>query len=242
MFSLFKRKPKGPELWEYPDQDALSRSGAAFVRGIARMAVKQRGVFRLCISAAPNVLALCRMLPQGMQQNALDWDTVHLFFAWERKDEDTGLPLALEMVRQHLLPVAPLAEKNLHPLPVLQGRANAVALYEQDIEHHFQTPVSPTPPPWDMLLIDVGADGSLGALAPGDPALDMPSRWVSPLQNSAVGLTLHALEGAGNALLLATGSDAAEMANWARLPDENFKYLPAGGFSPRGRRVWLTDH
>jgi len=241
MFSFLKRKPRGPEIWDYPDLDALARSGAAFVRGIARVAVKQRGVFRMCISAAPNVLALCSMLPQGMRQNALDWDAVQLFFAWERMDPDTGLPLALEQTREHLLRVGSLPEQNLHPWPLQQGADNAVALYEQELERHFGMPVSATPPPFDMLLLDVAPDGSLGALAPGDPALDMPVRWAATLSGGAVGLPLHALEGASNSLLLATGEDCAGIVQAARSPGDTFRDLPAGRFSPQGRRVWLTD-
>lgn len=241
MFSLFKRRPRGPEIWEYPEFDALCRSGAAFVRGIARMAVKQRGVFRLCISAAPNVLALCRMLPHGMRQNAMEWSAVHLFWAWEVLEGDAQIPLALERTRQHLLETTPVPEKNLHPIPLQQGVDTAIACYEQELEAHFRKPVSQGPPPWDMLLLDVNADGSLGALAPDEPALDMPSRWVAQLAGGALGLTLHALEGAENALLLATGRETSEVVAAARTPDEDFKRLPAGGFSPRGRRVWLTD-
>lgn len=241
MFSLFKRRPRGPEIWEYPELDALCRSGAAFVRGIARMAVKQRGVFRLCISAAPNVLALCRMLPHGMRQNAMEWSSVHLFWAWEALESDSQAPLALERTRQQLLETAPVPEENLHPIPVQQGADSAIASYEQELEAHFRMPVSQGPPPWDMLLLDVGGDGSLGTLPPEDPALDMPARWVARHAGGALGLTLHALEGAENALLLATGQETAAIMAAARAPDEGFKRLPAGGFSPRGRRVWLTD-
>ena len=117
----------------------------------------------------------------------------------------------------------------------------AIALYEQELEAHFRMPVSQGAPPWDMLLLDVGGDGSLGALGPEDPALDMPSRWIARLQNGAVGVTRHALEGADNALLLATGDESRGVLQAARAPDDAFKQLPAGGFSPRGRRVWLTD-
>lgn len=253
MFSFLKRKPRGPEIWDYPDLDALCRSGAAFVRGIARLAVKQRGVFRLCVSAAPNVLALCQMLPRGTRQSALEWDAMHLFFAWERRDDANPDGEALGRTRLSLLDTTPLREKNVHSIAVKKGIENAVALYEQDLERHFQMSVSsvssvssasalsPTPPPWDMLILDVNADGGLGGLLPGDPALDAPARWVAPLRGGAVGLTLRALEGAANALLLATGEEARSIVAQARTPDETFRTLPAGGFSPAGRRVWLTD-
>lgn len=239
---FFKRKPRGPEIWDYPDLQSLCRSGAAYVREMARLRLREAEVFSLCIDPTPVVLSLCELLPTGPLHAALDFSRVHLFWAWERTGPADSAGQALEAVRRQLLQRTPFPPENLHPIPVQHGVENAVALYEQELERFFQLPVSPRQaPPWDMLLLSVGADGSLGALQPGSPALDLPERWVTALPDGRVALTLHALEGARNALLPAVGAQLRPLLERARQPDSEFRDLPAGGFAPAGRRVWLME-
>lgn len=237
---FFKRKPRGPEIWDFPDLDALIRSGAAFVREMAHLAVRQRGCCNVCISASPEVLQLCAALPFGPQHAAIDWSRLHVFWAWERSlSAEDCAESALQRTKRALRNTQ-LPGVNLHPIPMEHGTARAVAGYEHELERHFQQSASIEPPPWDILLIDVGADGGLGGLLPGDPALNKPTRWAAALSHGGVGLTLRALEGARNALLLAAGPDKHSIAARARTPDPAFKELPAGCFTPMGRRIWLT--
>lgn len=239
---LFRRKPRGPEIWDYPDRESLNRSGAAFVREMARLRTRKGEPFTICISPAREVLDLCELLPYGPQHAAMQWDLVHLFWAWDKRAVEGAGESLFHTSQTRLRERLPIPDTNLHPIPVNKGEESAVALYEQEMERFFRTSVSPhTLPPWDMLLLDVGAGGKLGALDTGDPALDKPSRWASPLQDGSVGLTLRAMEGAENALLIATGASLREMVDLARAPDERFRTLPAGAIAPRGRRVWLTD-
>ena len=163
-------------------------------------------------------MQLCAALPFGPQHAAIDWSSLHVFWAWERSlSAEDSAESALQRTKRALRNTQ-LPGVNLHPIPMEHGTARAVAGYEHELERHFQQSASIEPPPWDILLIDVGADGGLGGLLPGDPALNKPTRWAAALSHGGVGLTLRALEGARNALLIAAGPDKHSIAARARTP------------------------
>src|SRR5262249_59277086 len=92
----------------------------------------------------------------------------------------------------------------------------AARTYEKELQKECPTVDDPA---FDVLLLNVGEDGSVASLFPGSPALDEKSRWVMPVRAPAsettaerITLTLPILNRARAVILLAVGAARSALA------------------------------
>lgn len=139
----------------------------------------------------------------------VDWSRVHVFQVDERIAPEGHSDRNLTHLRESLLSHAPLAEQNLHAMPVNAGDLEAAA------EQYAMTLQSVCQGVLDVVHLGLGADGHTASLVPSDPVLDIFDRDVAITQlyqgRQRMTLTYPVLNRARDVLWLATGKSKQEM-------------------------------
>ncbi len=244
---FFKRRPRGPEIWDFRNATDLCRSGAAFVREMLLLRMRSNGGVSLCISASPPVLRICELLPEAPRQGALLWERLHLFWAWERasRDADAAAFSAFELTRRALLSRVQWPEANIHPIPLVQNPETARQEYAATLGAFFGSEPRETPPAWDMVILEVDEHGGLAGLplasAAGDGPTPVSAPGYEPCPGARLALPLDMFAKARNVLLVAMGASVQPVVAAARAGGEALERYPASRFKPKGRLVWLTE-
>ena len=181
-------------------------------------------------------------LPAGTFQRAiyaelrlasLDWSRVEFFFVEER-----GVPAG------HPASAFAEAEYRLFDNPRVEShQVHRVEGAEPDLERVAERYAEELPERFDVLLLEPGADGHLGALYPDSPAFD-DERDVVPLEladhkpRRRVMLAPRVIEAAREVVVAASGPALAEVTARVLEGDEAPRTLPAALL--RGR-TWIVD-
>lgn len=250
---FFKRRPRGPEIWDFRNATDLCRSGAAFIREMLLLRMRSNGGVSLCLSASVPVLRICELLPEAPRQGALLWERLHLFWAWERapqtaQDPDAAFS-AFELTHRALLSRVQWPEENIHPIPLAQDPETARREYAAALGAFFGPGPRETPPAWDMVVLEVDERGGLAGLpltSGAEPGADgeAPPFLTSGYEacpGARLALPLDMFAGAHNVLVVAMGGAARPVVAAARAGGVALEASPASRFKPQGRLVWLTD-
>jgi 6-phosphogluconolactonase len=165
----------------------------------------------------------------------LPWAAVEWCLADERCD-DAADPLAhAKVVRDSLFGPRGVAAARIHAPLVDGGDAGAVAARYVEVLARVLGPDGVL----DVVVLGIGADGALGALAPGTPALDAPTTVavVRVGDPPRVAMTPAILTRARNVVVTAVGPETAP-AVAAALRDGRG---PAACLLPSERVTWVVD-
>jgi 6-phosphogluconolactonase len=152
------------------------------------------------------------------------------------------------MARALLLGPLGLPSERVHRISAEGPDASAAAVaYQAEIAAALGAPADGSPPPLDLVLLGLGADGHTASLFPGSPALEERRRWVVVQFVPALGqdrftLTVPMLNCAREVIVLVSGGDkAAALAAVLEGPEEPERW-PAQLIRPgSGRLLWLAD-
>jgi 6-phosphogluconolactonase len=203
----------GPDEVEImPDAASVAARAAAYVAGVARLTVAERGRFTFAVSGGHTPWAMFAALAE----HELPWDKTSIFQVDERVapagDPDRNLT--------HLRASLPAgADAEIDAMPV----------EDEDLEAAAERYGQLLPQPLDLVHLGLGPDGHTASLVPGDPVLDVDDRDVA-LTGTYQGrrrmtLTYRALNGARERLWLVTGEDKHEAVRRLRAGDTA---IPAG--------------
>ena len=155
------------------------------------------------------------------------WGRVSILFGDERcvppDHADSNYRMAREALLDHVAPAT------VHRMPGELGPDEAAAAYSRVVARLA---------PLDIVVLGIGEDGHTASLFPSDSALSAKG-WVVGIRNSPkppperVTLTLQALRGAHQVLILATGAGKAQAVTMAKRQE-----VPSGMIA--GAR-WLLD-
>ena len=155
------------------------------------------------------------------------WGRVTVLFGDERcvapDHPDSNYRMAREALLDHVAPAT------VHRIPGELGPDEAAAAYSRVVAGLA---------PLDIVVLGIGEDGHTASLFPGDPAVNARG-WAVGIRNSPkppperVTLTLQALRGAHQVLILATGAGKAQAVSMAKRQE-----VPSGMIA--GAR-WLLD-
>jgi 6-phosphogluconolactonase len=164
----------------------------------------------------------------------MPWASVHVLQVDERVAPAGDVDRNLTQLRASLLEHAPLAERNIHPMPVDAPDLTAAA---RDYAHLIET-LAGTPPVCDLLHLGLGPDGHTASLVPGDPVLAVTDRDVAltgPYQGRRrMTLTFPVLNRSRRLLWLVIGADKAAMLPRLLAADPS---IPAGRVAQRDALV-----
>ncbi|UCE86651.1 MAG: 6-phosphogluconolactonase [Deltaproteobacteria bacterium] len=216
------------------DAESAGARAARQIAADARAAVAERGRFSLALSGGSTPEPMLRQLAE----QDVPWPRVHVFQVDERVAPTGDADRNLTQLRASLAAAGPLAEEQLHAMPVeAPDLAAAALLYARTLRA-----IAGAPPVLDLVHLGLGADGHTASLLPGDPVLDVGDADVALTARAHAGrrrmtLTYPLLARARRILWLVTGEAKAEML--ARLCAADTR-IPAGRVC-RERALVLAD-
>ncbi len=255
-----------PTIRVVPDADALTAAAEAFVTDAVLGAIERHGRCSIALAGGSTPRALYARL-QANDADRLPWQLIDIWFGDERcvppDDEASNYGMAMKALLRHV----PLPAANVRRIEGELGAARAADEYDTLLREAFgatapptspasDDPVVPTDsavpngspvPTFDLVLLGIGAEGHTASLFPGHSALGVTDRWavaVDPAPETAVPpvprvtLTLPALHGAEQILVLALGAEKRPIVEQVRAGDET---LPAAQVRGRERTMWIVD-
>ena len=205
----------------FPDEDSVAAAAASIIAGEARAAVEERGRFILAVSGGHTPGKMLRSLA-GQD---VPWEYTHVIQVDERVAPEGDPDRNLTLLKKSLLENSPIAEENIHPMPVagedLSAGTQRYALILREI--------AGAPPVLDLVHLGLGLDGHTASLVPGDPVLNLIHKDVALTEayqgRRRMTLTYPILNRSRKILWLVTGSDKAAIL--VKLQDGDTS-LPAG--------------
>ena len=148
------------------------------------------------------------------------------------------------MARESLLDHVPVPAANIHQMPTQSPSPEAAA---SDYERTLRAEAGSHRPPFDLVLLGLGADGHTASLFPGSPALNETGRWVvaatAPVEPfTRLTLTLPVIVSAARIFVLVSGAGKASALEQVLRPAADPDSYPAAGLRAAGRGViWWVD-
>ena len=232
-----------PQLEVFTSFETLCLGAAERIAHAARSAVYNRKKFRMVLSGGESLRALYRRLADEYRER-IQWPQLTVFFADERCVPGPNAESNYAMAAGALLSRVPIAKRNEHRLAGELDAESAARTYERELRQECPTVDDPA---FDLLLLNVGEDGSVASLFPGSPALEETTRWVIPVRAPSsettaerITLTLPILNRAREVLLIAVGAARSAVARSILAGDPAAAQLPAARVRGLERTIWMT--
>jgi 6-phosphogluconolactonase len=203
------------------DADAVAREAAKIIAAEAREAVAARGRFIMAVSGGHTPWQMLRALAN----ENVPWKGVHLLQVDERIAPAGDPDRNLTHLRESLLEHSPLAEEQIHAMPVEDADSEGAARrYARTLEQ-----IAGTPSVLDLAHLGLGPDGHTASLVPDDPVLSVLDRDVALtgvyMKRRRMTLTYPMLNRSRRILWVVTGADKVAMLPRLRAADAS---IPAG--------------
>jgi 6-phosphogluconolactonase len=223
-----------------PDPPALARHVAEWMTATALAA---KGPFRVSLSGGSTPKALYELLASDDFKGRFPWKQVSWYWGDERFVPHDHPESNYRMVREAMLPKAPVPPENIHPIPTDGTPEEAAREYERTLQRAYGAPtLDPSRPLFDIMLLGLGSDGHTASLLPGDPALEERKRWVVPVSQGRpevrITLTLPVIDSSRHVAFLVSGRSKAAVLAAVRAGDSR---LPAARVRPVGELIWFVE-
>ncbi len=150
----------------FPDLDGLSSVVAQDIHDVINKAVAERGIFHLALSGGNTPRTLYHILGTT-HQHSIPWTAVHIFFCDERYVPHGDEHSNYRMVKENLLDLIPVPQKNIHPVPTdLSDPDEAARTYEEVLRKNLPNSGNS----FDLVLLGMGKEGHTASLFPGSEA------------------------------------------------------------------------
>jgi 6-phosphogluconolactonase len=179
-----------PNLYTFPDVDALAATLRAYIIQCQNGGLHRHGSFKVAVSGGslPKTLAKALLEKPTSADDTIKFEKWEIFFADERavpldhEDSNYGL------LKAELLDKIPegMGKPTVHPIDVahLNDVQELADQYEQLLVRSFASRDSVKLPIFDLLLLGCGPDGHTCSLFPGHPLLRETDAWVAPIEDS----------------------------------------------------------
>lgn len=235
------------ELRIYPDANRLARASAELFVKTASSSVAERGRFSVALSGGSTPRRTYELLSTAGFATAVDWPSVHVFWADERcvtpDDDQSNYGMAYEA----LLGQVCIPRQNVHRIEGEIDPQEAAHRCEQTLWDFFGHPCGSRRATFDLVLLGLGADGHTASLFPQTPILLESSRWVAAqyvdeARGWRVTMTPPAINSALWVTFLVSGSAKAETLRKLVVDPQEISQLPAQMIRPEsGNLLWLVD-
>ena len=215
-------------LFVFDDPLALAREAAERFNSIGLAAIQRTGHFTVALSGGSTPQLLYEILARDYQDFA--WDKVHFFWGDERCVPPDHADSNFGKTQQVLLSKIKVPDQNVHRMRGEDDPPQAAFAYEHELRkifsEQFETETDNLPktiissggislfPPFDLLLLGLGADGHTASLFPNTTALHETRRWVvanhvEQLHTDRITLTPSVINHAQSTIFLIAGADKA---------------------------------
>ena len=236
------------------DPRALAQASADHFVTQAAQAIAQQGFFAVALSGGSTPQATYRLLATEEYAGRINWPLVHVFWTDERCVPPDDPLSNYRMARDALLEHVPLPPRNIHRMKGEIAPEVGAAEYETSLRSFFsRSPFgridsgASTIPPFDLVLLGLGADGHTASLFPGTTAVREKVRWViahhiSTLDQWRLTLTLPIINAAAQVTFIVSGTAKADTLRRVLTGPWSPNAFPAQVVQPAsGRLLWLVD-
>src|SRR6185312_6642039 len=227
-----------------PVADPAELAKGAAERLLARIAANS-GRVGVCLTGGSRPKALYELLATEPYRARIPWEREHWFIGDERFVPPDDARNNMAMARHAFLDrFAP--SSHIHPIPTdSETEDEAAALYEDELKSFYgATPLDPTRPLFDLVLMGIGPDGHTASLFPNYPQVEERRRWVVGVPKAnvepfvpRVSLTLPPLASCREMLFGVSGTGKRGILTRV-LSGEN---LPAARARSIGMTIFLVD-
>jgi 6-phosphogluconolactonase len=232
------------EMKKFPDLEELSSAAALDISKLIDKIVSSKGVFYLALSGGNTPQTLYHVLGTTYAKS-IPWDVVHIFFCDERYVSHEAEQSNYRMVKENLLDLVSIPQRNIHPIPTDNSNMKiAASAYETELRRILMADGST----FDLAIMGIGKEGHTASLFPGSSALDEKRRWALGVEVNAVPprritLTYSILNRTAVIYFIVSGSGKAEVMEKILGGAEDFRAYPAVGIQPNnGRLFWWVDY
>lgn len=248
---LAERTPThAPEVRVLEDAARLRESAARLVVEEGRHAISEHGRFRLVLTGGSTVRPVYERLAEEPWRSSLDWGAVEVFFTDERCVPPGHPDSNFGMASAALLDRVPIPCERIHRMEGEDpSRERAAIVYEHRIRRALGLAPGETPP-FDLVLLGLGADAHVASLFPGDPQTLLRDRLVTAVEHRGdppprvdrISLALPALNaGRATAFVVSGDGKAAAVRSVLEEPLDPARRPAQGIDPPLAPPVWLLD-
>ncbi|GAB2262462.1 hypothetical protein Droror1_Dr00003459 [Drosera rotundifolia] len=252
--SLPRIHRKRGELRIHETMDELKTDLVEYISEVSEASVKDRGCFAIALSSGSHIELLSK-LSEVPYSKIVDWGKWNVFWADEclvaKRDADSNYKFAKDV----FLSKVPLSSSQVRLINNSLKAEEAASQYQFNMRQQVKSRLINVSnlcdcPKFDLILLEMGADGHIASLFPDHPALAMTEDWVTFMNDSPIApqqritFTLPVINAASNVAVVVTGASKAEAAHLAidDLAKGNVS-LPARMVQPiEGKLVWFLDY
>ncbi len=229
-----------------PNLGAVAEEAARYWVQVARAAVEERGVFRIALTGGEAARRLYEIMASEPYVNQAPWAQTAIFWSDERRVPPSHPESLYHLARTTLLDRVPIPREHIFRMDGEGLARMAASAYEETLQRHFKLGRGEWPR-FDLVLLDMGADGHIASIFPGTRAVSDLTNMVvvyqvPQLRAERITLTLPVFNHARHVLIFATGAEkAATLAAVLHGPHRPSTY-PAQAIHPvEGSLIWLAD-
>jgi 6-phosphogluconolactonase len=244
-----------PTIRIFPDADQLARSAARLFLSRFTLSNTIQVQFTVALSCGPlqkkifeilgNDERLKKQVVYGVEFELMEY--VHFFWTDERHVPPDHTESNYKQAYESMLSPLGIREANIHRIKgELEDTGEAAYQYEAEILRGF--PISDGRlPRFDLIFLEMGADGHTASLFPGTKALQeekrlVVSNWVGKICTDRITMTAPLLNSAACVVFLVSGQDKALPVKAVLEGRREPQQLPAQLIRPEsGKLIWLLD-
>lgn len=222
----------------------VARAAAVHFVELANDAVADHDLFHVALAGGNTPRRMYELLAGDQFRSDIDWTTVHLFFGDERFVPPNHPESNYRLASAALISQVDIPAPNVHRIEMEANATSSAARYENELRDFF---LDVEVPPFDLVLLGLGADGHTASLFPDTSALGVTDKWVvanwvEKLASYRITLTPSAINGAGQVTFLVAGSNKAAAVKAVLEGPLQPEKLPAQLIKPEaGILTWLLD-
>jgi 6-phosphogluconolactonase len=246
---------KQPNLYSYPDVDAVAAGLRTYIFRCQKDAFARHDRFKIAVSGGSLPATLTKALldnSDDSRDGEFHFDKWEIFFADERAvpldHDDSNYGLLKKDLLDHIPSSA--GTPTVHPIDVkyLDDTQELADQYQDILTASFASKDSVRMPIFDLILLGCGPDGHTCSLFPGHELLREKDAWVAAIEDSPkppprrITLSLPVVTHGHKIAFVATGGGKKEILKKI-LETEEGRSLPCGLVNAGGeeRVSWFTD-
>ncbi|MEJ2347089.1 MAG: 6-phosphogluconolactonase [Gammaproteobacteria bacterium] len=239
-----------PHLHIHADHGILNHAVATRLLQLARDAAKKRGSWHWALAGGSTPKSLYELLASEPYASQMPWERIHIWFGDERYVPADDPRSNYRMARETLLSKVPLADAQVHPIPVSGADAPGDAHDYAELMRDLLPAGGGDMPVLDAILLGLGPDGHTASLFPETPILQVRDTaaaavYVPKLSAWRISVTIPVIEQARHVLFLAAGEEKAPITATLFGSDERprsaSRALPVQMINGRGEVEWHLD-
>jgi 6-phosphogluconolactonase len=201
------------------------------------------GPVRVSLSGGSTPKALYAVLASDDFRGRFPWQRVSWYWGDERFVPYDDPESNYRMTCEAMLAKVDVPQENIHPVPTDGTPDEAALRYELTLQAAYgATVLKPAKPLFDITLLGLGSDGHTASLLPGEPVLEVRTRWVAAVSHGRpevrITMTYPAIESSRHVGFLAVGKEKAAIFRAIRAGGSQ---VPSARVRPVGELIWFVD-